>query len=64
MQLSESIQVNNTPALSALYHRVKNVYNLANFYTRQEYFIVGNLRTYYNPWFMLRDRPACQALPA
>jgi putative transposase len=64
VQLAERIQVKKSPALSALCHRAKNIYNLANFYVRQELFIVEKVLTYFDLDFMLRGQPACQALPA
>ncbi len=64
MLLAERTQVKRSPALSALCHRAKNLYNLANFYVRQELFIVGDVLTYFDLCFMLRGQPACQALPA
>ncbi len=64
VQLAERIQVKKSPALSSLCHRAKNLYNLANFYVRQELFIVGDVLTYFDLYFMLRGQPACQALPA
>ena len=64
MQLAERIQIKKSPALSALCHRAKNLYNLANFYVRQELFLVENVLTYFDLCFMLRGQPACQALPA
>ncbi len=64
MQLAERIQVKRSPALSALCHRAKNLYNLANYYVRQELFIVGDVLTYYDLCFMLRGQPAYRALPA
>ncbi len=64
MQLAERIQFKRSPALSALCHRAKNLYNLANFYVRQELFIVGDVLTYFDLCFMFRGKPAYLALPA
>ncbi len=64
MQLAERIQAKRSPALSSLCHRAKNLYNLANFYVRQEFFIVGDVLTYFDLCFMFRGLPACAALPA
>ncbi len=64
MQLAERTQVRRSPALSSLCHRAKNLYNLANYYVRQELFIVGDVLTYYDLNFMLHGQPAYQAIPA
>ncbi len=64
MQLAERIQAKWSPVLSSLCHRAKNLYNLANYYVRQEFFIVGDVLTYYDLYFMLRGQLACQVLPA
>ncbi len=56
VQLAERIQVKRSPALSALCHRAKNLYNLANFYVRQERFIVGDVLTYFDLCFMFRGK--------
>jgi len=64
MLLAERSQVQKTPALTLLCHRAKNLYNLANFYVRQELFHLGSVLTYYNLAFMLRGQPAYQTLPA
>jgi len=64
MQLAERVQVRKIPALSLLCHRAKNLYNLANFYVRQELFHLGNVLTYFNLDFMLRKQQAYQVLPA
>ncbi len=64
MLLAERIQVKRSPALSALCHRAKNLYNLANFYVRQELFHLESVPTYYDLDFMLHRQSAYQALPA
>ena len=64
MQLAERIQVRKTPALCLLCHRAKNLYNLSNFYVRQELFHLGNVLTYFDLDFMLRKQQAYQVLPA
>ncbi len=64
MLLAERIQIRKTPALSLLCHRAKNLYNLANFYVRQELFHLESVLTYYDLNFMLRRLPAYQLLPA
>jgi len=64
MQLAERVQDRKTPALSLLCHRAKNLYNLANFYVRQELFHLESMLTYFDLDFMLHGFPAYQALPA
>ena len=62
MRLAERVQVRKTPALSLLCHRAKNLYNLANFYVRQEIFHLESVLTYFALDFMLRKQQAYQAL--
>src|SRR5271157_180297 len=64
MKLTERIQVRKTPALSVLCHQVKNLYNLAMWYTRQDYFHLGNALSYYDLNFMCKETGAYHALPA
>ena len=64
MQLTERIEVRKTPVLSLLCHRAKNLYNLANFYVRQELFHLENVLTYYDLDFILRKQQAYKVLPA
>ncbi len=63
MLLAEQSQIRKNPALSLLCHRTKNLYNLANFYVRQELFYMGDVLTFYDLDFMLRGQPAYQTLP-
>ncbi len=64
VQLAERVQVRKTPTLSLLCHRAKNLYNLANYYVRQELFYLESVSTYYDLDFILHGQPAYQALPA
>jgi putative transposase len=64
VQLTERVQVRKTPTHSLLCHRVKNLYNLANFYVRQELFHLGNVLTYFDLDFMHRKQQAYYVLPA
>ena len=64
MQLTERIEVRKTPVLSLLCHRAKNLYNLGNFYVRQELFHLERVLTYFDLDFMLCKRQAYQVLPA
>ncbi|MEE9379128.1 MAG: transposase [Candidatus Lokiarchaeia archaeon] len=54
----------NTPQLSYLCHLSKNLYNLANYYVRQEYFYLGNWLRYYDLWYMLKEKELYKKLPS
>jgi putative transposase len=47
-----------------LCHRAKNLYNEANFYFRQFFFRLGELVTYYDLQFALKNTACYKALPA
>ena len=64
MKLTEQIQLNKTTQLSYLCHLSKNLYNLANFYVRQEYFYYGNWLRYYDLWYMLKAKEPYKNLPS
>jgi len=64
MKLTEQIQLKNTPQLSYLCHLSKNLYNLANYYVRQEYFYLGNWLRYYDLWYMLKEKEPYKKLPS
>ncbi len=64
MKLTEQIQLKNTTQLSYLCHLSKNLYNLANYYVRQEYFYLGNWLRYYNLWYMLKEKETYKKLPS
>ena len=64
MQLTEQIQIKKKANLSCLCHLSKNLYNVANYYVRQEFFYLGNWLRYYDLWYMLKDKKAYQKLPS
>ena len=64
MKLTEHIQLKKTVQLSYFCHLSKNIYNLANYYVRQEFFYLGNWLRYYNLWYILRDKKAYKNLPS
>ncbi len=64
MRLTEQIQLNKTTQLSYLCHLSKNLYNLANYYVRQEYFYLGNWLRYYDLWYMLKEKEPYKKLPS
>ncbi len=64
MRLTEQIQLNKTNQLSYLCHLSKNLYNLANYYMRQEYFYLGNWLRYYDLWYMLKEKEPYKKLPS
>ncbi|MEE9379110.1 MAG: transposase [Candidatus Lokiarchaeia archaeon] len=64
MRLTEQIQLKNTKQLSYLCHLTKNLYNLANYYVRQEYFYLGNWLRYYDLWYMLKEKEPYKKLPS
>lgn len=64
MYLAERIQVRKSHELSQLCHRAKNLYNLGNWYMRQDFFNLGNVLTYFDLCFMCQKTDAYHALPA
>ncbi|MFX1575191.1 MAG: RNA-guided endonuclease InsQ/TnpB family protein [Promethearchaeota archaeon] len=64
MRLTELIQVKYSQELSKLCHLTKNLYNLANWYVRQEFFNLNNILTYYDLDFILKNKKAYQSLPS
>jgi len=64
MRLTEQIQIKKTAHLSYLCHLSKNLYNVANYYVRQEFFYLGDWLRYYDLWYMLRDKKEYQELPS
>jgi putative transposase len=64
MRLVERVQVRPSSELSRLCHLTKNLYNLANWYARQDLFHLGNYLSYYDLDFILKGHPAYKALPA
>ncbi len=64
MKLTETLQVKISPELSRLCHLAKNLYNLANWYYRQDFFALNNFLSYYDLDFILKDKEAYRALPS
>ena len=64
MKLTETMQVKNTPHLSKLCHLAKNLYNLANWYYRREFFALSSCLTYYDLDCILKHHPVYRALPS
>ena len=64
MKLTEVIQVEYSNELSKLCHLAKNLYNLANWYVRQDFFNLNNILTYYDLDFILKNKQAYQSLPS
>ena len=64
MRLTEQIQIKKTAHLSCLCHLSKNLYNVANYYIRQEFFYLGNWLRYYDLWYMLKDKDVYKKLPS
>ncbi len=64
MKLTEQIQIKKTAHISCLCHLSKNLYNVANYYIRQEFFYLGNWVRYYDLWYMLKDKEVYQKLPS
>ena len=64
MFLTEQIQVGRNPAMSALCHCTKNLWNSANWYIRQEFFYIENFLFYDDLDFILKSKEVYKALPA
>jgi len=64
MKQTEQIQLKKTAQLSNLCHLSKNLYNLANYYVRQEFIYFGNWLRFYDLWFMLRNKAPYKKLPS
>ncbi len=64
MRLTEQIQIKKTANLSCLCHLSKNIYNVANYYVRQEFFYLGNWLRYYDLWYMLKNKEVYKKLPS
>jgi putative transposase len=64
MKLTEQIQLKKTAQLSLLCHSSKNLYNLANYYVRQELFYLGDWLRYHDLWYMLKHKEAYRKLPS
>lgn len=64
MKLTEIIQVKKSKELSKLCHLAKNLYNLSNWYYRQDFFNMGNFLSYYDLDFVLKRQECYKNLPA
>ena len=64
MLLAEQIHLKPSKELSTICHLSKNLYNSANFLTRQEYFNLGNWLRYDNLNFMLKSKKPYNDLPS
>ena len=64
MRLSETIYVNSSNQLSKLCHLAKNLYNLANWYVRQDFFKLKSFLNYYDLDYILKDKDAYRKLPS
>ncbi|MFX0022888.1 MAG: RNA-guided endonuclease InsQ/TnpB family protein [Candidatus Hermodarchaeota archaeon] len=64
MKITEIIQVKKSKELSKLCHLAKNLYNLSNWYYRQEFFNLGNFLSYYDLDFILKHHRCYKNLPA
>jgi len=64
LRLSEAIYVNPSNQLSKLCHLTKNLYNLANWYVRQDFFKLNNFLNYYDLDYILKDKEAYRKLPS
>jgi len=64
MKLAEQIQLKKRGNLSYLCYLSKNLYNLANYYVRQEFFYLGNWLRYYDLWYILKDKEPYKKLPS
>ncbi len=64
MRLTEIIHLRSTDQLSKLCHLAKNLYNLGNWYIRQDFFHLENVLSYYDLDFMLKNKKAYRKLPS
>ncbi len=64
MRLTEIIHVNPSKHLTKLCHLAKNLYNLGNWYLRQDLFNLNNVLSYYDLDFMLKHQKAYKNLPS
>ncbi len=64
MRLTEQIQMKKRGDLSCLCYLSKNLYNLANYYVRQEFFYLGNWLRYYDLCYILKDKEPYRKLPS
>ncbi|MFX1260090.1 MAG: RNA-guided endonuclease InsQ/TnpB family protein, partial [Promethearchaeota archaeon] len=64
MRLTEIIQTNLSTELSEVCHFAKSLYNLANWYIRQDFFKLNNFLSYYDLDFVLKRKNAYRNLPS
>jgi len=64
MRLTEIIHVTHSQNLTKSCHLAKNLYNLANWYVRQDFFNLNHILTYYDLDFILKNKKAYQNLPS
>ncbi|MFX1236701.1 MAG: RNA-guided endonuclease InsQ/TnpB family protein [Promethearchaeota archaeon] len=64
MKLTERIQLRKTELLSKMCYAANNLYNLANYYVRQEFFYFNDWLRYDDLWHALKDKDAHKALPS
>ena len=63
MRLTEQIRVKASAELSKLCHLSKNLYNLGNWYFRQDFFKLNNFLNYYDLDLMLKHKQSYRNLP-
>jgi len=64
LRLTEIIQINRSEKLSKLCHLAKSLYNLANWYFRQEFFSLNHFLSYYDLDFILKTKETYRNLPS
>ena len=64
MRLTEIIHLRSSEQLSKLCHLAKNLYNLGNWYVRQDFFNFENVLSYYDLDFILKYKKAYRNLPS
>jgi len=64
LRLSEIIYKNPSTQLSKLCHLAKNLYNLTNWYVRQDFIKLNNFLNYYDLDYILKDKQAYRKLPS
>jgi len=64
LRLSETIYIKPSDQLSKLCHLAKNLYNLANWYVRQDFLKLNNFLNYYDLDYILKDKQVFRKLPS
>jgi len=64
LRLSETIYINSSAQISKLCHSAKNLYNLANWYVRQDFFKLNIFLNYYDLDYILKDKNVYRELPS